>query len=106
MKWFSMQRPKTQSSNIEEPLSCTKVCGKGFFFFLMNHINSCFTTPTLSIMNKVTYLEGKREAEEAAYQEELQKEHEEIIRVNKEFEKRMIIEQAEEDAEEYWDDQY
>jgi len=57
-------------------------------------------------MNKVTYLEGKREAEEAAYQEELQKEHEEIIRVNKEFEKRMIIEQAEEDAEEYWDDQY
>jgi len=26
--------------------------------------------------------------------------------VNREFERRMIIEQAEEDAEEYWDDQY
>ena len=57
-------------------------------------------------MNKVTYLEGKREAEEAAYQEELRKEQEELVHVNREFERRMIIEQAEEDAEEYWDDQY
>jgi len=71
----------------------------------MNHMNSCFTTPTLSITNKVTYLEGKRDAEQA-YQEELRKEQEELVHVNREFERRMIIEQAEEDAEEYWDDQY
>ena len=56
------------------------------------------------------YLEGKREAEEAAYQEELRKEQEELVHVNREFERRMIIKQAEEDAkeyaEEYFDNQF